>query len=442
MIQQISKSIQKEKLFGEADKILLAVSGGIDSVVMLNILSKYPNPMGIAHLNHSLRGEESETDARFVEDLALDYKLPYHYKRIDIKAISDQKKANVSDTGHEERYKFFQNMADTEGYTKIATAHHADDVVESYIMRSMEGAGLQGISGIPRKNGIIIRPLLHVHRDEIIDYASAHGLAYREDSSNQKLDYRRNAIRAIIRPALTKLRPSSDKGIKQAADIAHDTHEALKSLTRVYAEQQFDISDDKVKIPVSSLDFEGSKSVLYYYLSDFGFNRTQVFQILNNHHPGAQFYSKSHTILIDRDMIILQKKNPPQRQAPILISGLGKFNILVNSYLQIKESDSFEMVNDPLVEIIPQRLIDFPLYIRGWQEGDKFRPIGMKGRSKSIQDYLVDIKLPRTEKGRIRLLVDQEDNIIWVLGHRLSDDYRVEDSDQALLRLEYMTDQS
>lgn len=438
MIQQIRKSIQKQKLFGAGDQILLAISGGIDSIVMLDIMSKLSASLGIAHVNHSLRAAESDQDELFVRQLAADYQLPYHSIKVDVKAVAKASKANLSDAGHQVRYDFFAKIADEHGYSKIATAHHADDIVESFLMRAMEGAGLRGISGIPRQNGRVIRPLLDISKDQIVSYAVEHKLRYREDSSNASLYYRRNAIRAIIRPALSEINQTADKGIRQSAAIAADAHQALRYLSEQFAIRHFQKTEASVKMPISSFQWDGGQSVLYYCLSDYGFNRTQVIQIQESHLPGALFYSKTHSLLVDREDYLIEPFSGSPQTEHLYIHGLGNFQVPGIGQLSITEVAIASLDNDPNVEYLPSEAIRFPILIRPWQAGDRFRPIGMKGQSKSIQDYLVDQKIPRTAKSQIRLLMSQENEVIWIMGHRLSHDYRITDQHTVYIQLVFV----
>jgi len=438
MIQQIRKSIQKQKLFGAGDKILLAISGGMDSIVLLDIMIRLSVTIAVAHVNHSLRADESDEDERFVKNIASKYRLPYHSIKVDVKALAKATKANLSDVGHRVRYEFFTKMADLHGYDKIATAHHADDVVESFIMRSMEGAGLQGISGIPVSNGRVIRPLLHVHRKEISDYAERHELKYREDSSNRSLDYRRNAIRAVIRPALSKINPTADRGMRQSAGVTADAHQALTYLSEQFANSHFQLLGTSVRMPISSFQWDGGLSVLYYCLKGYGFNRSQVIQIREDHQPGALFYSVSHSLLVDRNDYVIEKIDKAAIGESVTIKVPDIYNMPGIGRLVMAKSSSTVIDSNPNVEYIPAAAVRFPLFIRPWLPGDRFRPIGMKGQTKSIQDFLVDKKIARTAKANIRLLVTEDDDVIWIIGQRLSHNYRIINEETTYLKLEFI----
>jgi len=435
MVQSVVKFIEKENLLGATDKILLAVSGGVDSMVLLDIFQQLDFSYGVAHLNHGLRGIESKKDHDFVERICHKLSCAFYGKYLNIKELSQSAKSNLSDEGRQQRYSFFKNIMQSNGYSVLATAHHADDQIETFIMRSIYGSGLKGLSGIPFKQNQIIRPLINFSKTEILNYAESKQLEYREDSSNLKTDYLRNAVRLKLIPVYENLDPHYAKGMLKSIDNIKDSEQLIRSLSSKYLEEFITINEDKILISKTGFDLQGSTSLLFYAVSKYGFNRSQVADILSHHQPGAFFYSDTHRLLIDRDNFIITKRTEDQSSVDKIIEGCGTYRIdhHYNLTLQEIKTDSSNLGDQ---EIIDFKKISFPMYVRKWRDGDKFTPLGMKGQTQSVQDFLTNNKISRLDKENTYVL-ESNGQIIWLIGHRISESVKQDASTKMYLHLHW-----
>jgi len=437
MIQIINKFIHKEQLFGANSKILLAVSGGMDSMCLLDVLYKLKYDIAIAHLNHQLRSNESDEDEDFVIAHCQNYGINCHTKKVDVQSIAEQNKRNISDIGREERYNFFSALCLEFGYTHIATAHHSDDDIETFLMRSMDGSGLTGLAGIPVKNNNIVRPLLNTSRQDIEDYMNIEQLSYREDSSNESTKYMRNAIRKMVIPEIEKIKHSSKKGIKQSIDILKDSNKLFMLLVQKQIISRTQTHLDKDVIDLADLHIDGKTTFIYHIVKQYGFNRSQAIDITTATEAGKYFHSQSHTILYDREqMIITPVDNSKPLESRYSIPRIGRYDVGHGSSFHIEHISKAVFNSDSREEIFDADRISFPLTIRLWQSGDSFSPIGMNGQSQSLQDFFTNQKLSRAAKQKV-WIIESNHEIIWVVGHRLSESIKVTAKTKQLLRIRF-----
>ncbi len=432
------KTILKHCLIEENDRVLLAVSGGMDSVAMLHLFLSESFSIGIAHVDHQLRDEESDQDRTFVKQLAIEHNIPFHVAQIDIAGIAENSTKGKSQIGREERYSFFRKICKQHNYTKIATAHHADDRIETFIMRAITGSGLEGLSSIPHINEEVIRPLLDISREEIETYITTNNFTYREDSSNLKTDYLRNSIRHHLIPAFEKVSPYFRKSIIHTINNVGDSNDLLNILiqkTPIDVESQILC---ELKIPPNK---KGALTYLHYQLKDFGFTRTQLINILEAEKSGAMVNNDSYEMLRDRSKVIVRKIDKhANKDQKINITEIGRFSLTDNEDLIITNTNTSEKNNDSKVEYIDADKIHFPLTVRKWKSGDTFRPLGMKGKSQSLQDFFTNQKLSLYEKESTWLL-ESNGIICWVIGHRISHDIRLTENTTIFMKLEYIVNQ-
>lgn len=437
MINKIRKFIQKEDLLMPDDQILLAVSGGMDSMCLLDIFRQLPYSYGVAHVNHQLRGAEADADQQSVERVCQTLDIPFYSISIDVKAKALAEKANISDTGRTERYNYFNLICQKHGYTKIATAHHANDDIETLLMRMLDGSGLRGLSGIPLQNGITVRPMLTITREEIVSYANQRAIAYREDASNAKEDYFRNAIRHQIIPKLTELKPSAQSGMLQSIDILKDSYALLQSLLKSELTHRIEKSNDTITVDIPSTKFPGRISLLYYCLEPYGFTRSQILNMAETTQSGAQFDAKNYKGIINRGKIIISKKNKQRDfNNPISINDVGSYSINKAGTLAISSTTVKEFELSKYIELIDAEKVVFPILVRHWQQGDTFSPLGMNGQSQSLQDFFTNQKLSIFEKNNV-LLVESGGKIIWIIGHRIANQVKITPKTKRYLKLEY-----
>ncbi|ODS78608.1 MAG: tRNA lysidine(34) synthetase TilS [Cytophagaceae bacterium SCN 52-12] len=394
---------------GDRDKVLLTVSGGIDSVVMCDLAGAAGLNCGVAHCNFRLRGEESDGDAAFVKELAARLGFRYHGIAFDTARVAEEQKISTQMAARNLRYDWFADLAEEFGYRHVATAHHAGDQVETVLLNLVRGTGIRGLRGIPAVNGRIIRPMLFATREQIEDYAGKRNLSWREDRSNSDDYYRRNRIRKHVVPVLKSINPSLEHTFSEMAERMEATEQWLSHTLKLWKNEVWQETGSLVRISI-----EGVKNAvspvfqLLALLEDSGFSYQQVKEIVASLDgiPGKKFFSPTHLLVKDRDFLIMTGKEPPAEHTGVLKVELFP-----------KPAD-FRPVPGEGAAFFDADLLKLPLSIRHWVAGDTFRPFGMGGRSKKVSDFLTDRKLDLISKSRIKVLVDADDNILWVIGLR------------------------
>ncbi len=430
MIKEFEEYIKRNNLFGKKDGIVATVSGGTDSVVMLDLLVKSGfERVVVAHCNFNLRGDESDGDERFVRELAASYNLPVYVKSFDTAEYAKQKHVSTQMAARELRYEWFEQLRQNLGYDYIAVAHNKNDSVETILYNLSRGTGLYGLAGIKPKNGKIVRPLLFARRDEIENYALENKLAFREDSSNKSVKYKRNYIRHRVVPELEKVSPNF-------IDAAFLTGENV----RQYA-VFFDFIADKVAgeyvnesdsgdlfIDKGLFGYFGEFSalVLWHLLRRYGCNFDVCRMVAGSlDRTGASFFCGDYEINIGRDTVYVFKPysgkehfviNSPDDIPEDLPFG---FSIKV-----VKKTPDFTFDNSKNIAYADAGKIKFPLVLRKWRHGDVFVPFGMK-KQKKLSDFFTDIKLDKYYKDRVFVLEDATKKIVWVVGYRPSEEFKI-----------------
>lgn len=437
MRARFESNIIKKHLFNKKQKLLLAVSGGIDSVVLAHLLKDSGFDFALAHCNFQLRGEDSNSDETFCRDLALKLNVVIYIQAFDTKAYCQKHKTNVQLAARKLRYDWFNTLLGLHGYNYLLTAHHANDLTETVFINLLRGTGINGLKGIPEKNEKTIRPLLNFSREEIEGYATTNGIAYRTDQSNSEDKYERNFIRLHIIPLLKKLNPQlEDVFIKntfhfyQEAGMVQDYLEnrATEMITQI---------PEALFIQKKKLRQEAhAESVLHHLLKGYGFNATQEKNILENVRkgalPGKVFNSPSHKLVIDRNDLVIKKINENLHHT-INLTSLNELKKIPN--LKLRRLNTFSMPKQYELLICEDQLI-FPLTFRLKKNGDRFKPFGMKG-FKLLSDFFKDEKLNAFEKENCKLLVNGNGDIIWVVGYRSDERYRVKKTDKNLIKLSF-----
>ncbi len=435
------KYIADNALFTPEDRILLTVSGGVDSMVMLSLFAKSGFHTGVAHCNFQLRGQEADEDEVLVEQEASRFGLPFYNKRFNTREEMERTGESVQMTARKLRYAWFNELCETEGYTTVAIAHHADDSIETFFINLLRGTGLKGLTGIHKVNGRVIRPLLFASRKEILDYALQHKIPYREDSSNRSTKYLRNKIRLGIIPRLREINPHFTKvmsgDIKRLIDAQRFIDRSVELLrdTVVFRRQEDTVIDP------SRIDPAMPKNFVIYELmnSGYGFKGDVVDQLCDALHgdnaTGKRFYSKDHVATIDRGLIVISGIADSDPCFTEILSGQDKV-YCGNSvlYLEQTDIDNVGALNQPEnIALIDADKLVYPLQLRRWQEGDTFKPLGMNGHKK-VSDYLIDSKVSLAEKDRQFVLLS-EGKIVWLVGRRLDDRFKVGETTENILRI-------
>ena len=424
-----------KKLSGDKERshTILAVSGGIDSVVMAYLYHDYDIPFSIAHCNFQLRAEESLRDEEFVKALGEKMGVKVLVKQFETENYADEKGVSVQMAARDLRHNWFKELA-VEFDAKIAIAHHANDVAETMLFNLTKGTGLAGLHGLAEDDGVIIRPLLWAKKDEIIDFAKKRNIKWREDHSNESEKYMRNIIRKKVIPELERVNPSFvDTSLRNASRIK-DAEEFIR-----FSIEQLGLIEDRsghVYIDKKGLlKLTGSRAVLYQLINSYGFSYEQVISIIKSHErAGAIFIASNWVLNIDRDYFIISKNS--ENLIELFVKKEDKIVEFESFSLQIieQEAEGYQIIPDMNLAALDIDKLTFPLLIRNWRQGDYFSPLGMSGKKK-VSDFMIDEKIPVNIK-RDTLVVLSGDDIVWVLGWRISDYHKITSDTRKIYQLE------
>lgn len=413
--------IHEHKLFDTKSKILLAISGGIDSVCLADLLIRSGYNVEFAHCNFKLREEESDQDEIFVSDLANKYKIPFHHISFDTNHYALSNKLSIQMAARELRYEWFEKVRREISADYIAIAHNQNDNIETFFINLINGTGLKGLRAIQNKNNFIVRPLMFASRNQIGEYVKSKSLNFREDSSNKSKKYQRNKVRHDLMPLLKQINPSIENTIADEIEIIKNTYSIFKEQVDRVVKEISCQTDDGIKISKNKLiKLEPIDTYLYEILNVFGFTDLKSIKnsILSN--PGKQFFSKSHRLLIDREFVFIEKIEDDFFNDILINESTLILNSPINISFKISSNNQIDKIKD--TACFDYEKLVFPLVIRKWKSGDKFIPSGMKG-FKKLSDYFIDNKINRLLKEKT-LLICSNDDIIWVIGHRIDERYK------------------
>ena len=426
----VQRFIEEKDLFNLQDKVLVALSGGADSVALLRILLSLGYTCECAHCNFHLRGLESDRDESFVRQLCEEHSIPLHVTHFDTSAYAKEHHLSIEMAARELRYEWFEHIRKEIEASVIAVAHHRDDSVETFLLNLMRGAGINGLKGIPVKNGYIVRPLLSVSRDVILDYLQAINQGYVTDSTNLEDEYMRNKIRLNILPLMKEVNPSVMETIQETtfrlSEVANiyqkDRMEAIAHKVTFLSPELFRISLVDILKDVAPI------SLLHEVLSPKGFNASQIrdiYRSLSSSQSGKRFFSTEWEVLRDREYLWIQKKDSSPLIPELIIE-------------EIERTPSFVIPRDKHIACLDADKLNHPLTIRKWEKGDKFIPLGMNGKKK-VSDYLTDKKFSLFQKENQYVVCSGED-IVWLVNERSDHRYRITDSTQRILLIQIKKD--
>jgi tRNA(Ile)-lysidine synthase len=428
MLDRFLQYIKKYSLIGPNQRTLLAVSGGIDSATMTYLFHMTSFDFAIAHCNFHLRGDASYNEGIFVQALADKLQKKFYTIDFDTAVYAEQHKLSIQMAARKLRYIWFSKIADEDGYEKIAVAHNRDDIVETFLINLTRGTGLKGLAGIKPLQGKIIRPLLYATREEIINYAIAEKIEFREDLSNNEIKYQRNFIRHKIIPLFKELNPSFGNTIIHETEIFQSTYNIYQ--IKLQKIKKAITLKDTYPVMLSIAKMRALRinvPLLFDLLFDYGFSYTVVNEIYSslNAQSGKKFFSDQFILLKDRNTLIIEKKNTLSKTSIFIIeSDFTKLDYpLKLSFLQVQNNKEFVIPQTVNSASIDCDKLEYPLHLRHWQRGDYFYPIGMKGRKK-LSDFFIDCKINLFEKENIWILTSK-DRIVWVVGYRIDDRYKV-----------------
>jgi len=427
--KQFHEFVKAEELLREDDHVLLAVSGGLDSMVMADLFAKSSWSFSIAHCNFNLRGTESDGDEAFVKDWANANEVKIYTERFDLGEGSTQLNARNA------RYQWFEELVATKGYSKIATAHHLNDSLETLLINLSRGTGIKGIAGIKAKSGNVIRPLLFASKDQLKKYAADHSLKWREDSSNEKTDYDRNLLRHVVIPELEKLNPSMVETFRNTAERLGLANEIVQRNVDEIKKKSLVTRGSMTELKLEWLQAQTDFLLLSEILGEFGFNYVttkEIFKAIGK--SGKQFYAGNVELTMDRKSLFI-KEAQDELDAENVIDAVGgfqfgekklKLSIVGRAEVELSDATSNKVY-------LNADLLSFPLKIRKWRDGDRFTPLGLDG-TKKVSDYLIDAKTPLVKKNGVMVLLS-EDEIVWLVNHQISELFKITDQTKKILTI-------
>lgn len=406
-------------------------------MVLCEVLHQLKYTFAIAHCNFGLRAEEAEADQVFVKKLAKKYNVPFFSENFNTSAFAEQEKVSTQMAARTLRYQWFEQVRQQEGYDYVATAHHSNDTTETILLHLTKGTGIAGLHGIPPKNGHIIRPLLSVTKDEIYDLVTSQQLVWREDSSNETTKYQRNKIRHEVIPVLKEINPSLEETMQQTAERVSHAEAIVKSYIEQLRGQSLKEGDNVAFLLLTPLqNATGLPVVLHELLRPYNFSYSVVLELVQalDGQPGKQFHSPTHTLVKDRDQLVITPKDLSSFGSILLQQ--GDTTVEAGNYLftlRYVDADQYKLRTKPHIAALDAGQLNFPLKLRTWQEGDWFVPLGMNGKKK-ISDFLIDKKVPANLKGQTLVLVSDQ-SIAWVVGQRLDNRFKVTDKTQQVVEI-------
>ncbi len=442
----LKNHIHKNLSFLKDKKLLIAISGGIDSSVLTHLLYNLDFSISLAHCNFMLRGKESNKDEQFVIDLGKSLRVPAYSIRFETEKYATENGISTQMAARELRYNWFQKIRKKQHLDYILTAHHKEDVIETFLINLTRGTGLDGLTGIPAVNGNIIRPLLPFTRNEILVFAAKNKIQWQEDQSNSSIKYVRNKIRHKVVPVLKELNPglldtfqNTLENLQGSQQIVNDCIQNVRQKITIVHDKEFHFDIKKIQ------KLNNPKVYLYEFLKEYGFTEWDDVNDLLDAQTGKQVFSNTHRLLKNRDFLILSENSSPKKNKSYLISeNITKINkpiklkfetVIIafdtkNHQRKVLRELFFDDINTISIDADS---IQFPLTVRKWQKGDFFYPIGLKGKKK-LSKFFKDEKLSLLDKENTWLLCSEND-IIWVIGKRLDDRFKVTKNTSKILKI-------
>ena len=434
MLLNLKNHIVSKFPFLENKKLFLAVSGGLDSMVLLHLFHQLPYEIAVLHCNFQLRGMESFGDQDFIQKYCDQNNIPFFTTQFDTDAFAKDYKLSTQVAARELRYNWFYELLETHQFDYVLTAHHADDNLETFIINLSRGTGLEGLIGIPEENDKIIRPLLPFSRDEILKYAKENNIEWREDSSNASNKYLRNKIRHDLVPILKEINPDFLKSFQKTQSYLRESNEMVEDASIMIYQQVAKEEGNEIHFDLVQLKrLPNYKSYLYQWLKEFGFLAWKDIYDLTDSQSGKQILSTEYRLLKNRTTLILSPISDPYQDEEYVIE---ENSTQVNFPLKLKISVSDAIaINTNTAIFVDAQKIQFPLVLRKWKEGDVLQPFGMHGKSKKVSKLLKDEKLSLIEKEKIWILCS-ENRIVWVVGIRQDERFKMDTTTNKILKIE------
>lgn len=439
-LHNFKEFIFQNNLFSEESNILLAVSGGKDSVLMVHLFKAAGYTFSIAHCNFNLRGDESQRDESFVRMLASIVEVPFYLEQFDTKKYAAEQKVSTQMAARDLRYEWFESLRVKQGFDFIALAQHQDDGIETVLLNLTRGTGIAGLHGILPKRGNLIRPLLFLTRLQIDLIIEENSIDYVEDSSNSTLNYSRNKIRHQVLPLLKELNPNLERTFEQNIQRFRETEMVLQQVVNTLSKDLLIQNKAAVHLSIDVIKrLHPQKLLLFELLKPYGFTEPVLDDLILgvNKQSGTIYYSNTHQAIVDREDVIIVKIPLTEEPKIHFIHPQDEEVIFVDQHIVISYTDIVQFEKEQNKAFIDTKNLIYPLILRTKQEGDKFIPLGMK-TYKKLSNFFVDQKVPLNEKDLVPILVNGNGEIIWIAGYRQDDRYKIKGSTIGLVVFELM----
>ncbi len=424
MIDALKRFVDEKNLFSTRDRVLIAVSGGLDSMVLLYLMKQLDVELAVAHCNFQLRSQESDLDEEFVRLHCEKIQVPFFCKRFETNNYATEAGISIQMAARELRYAWFEELMEGKGFSRLATAHHYNDSIETMMLNWVRGAGIEGLRGIPASRGNIVRPLLFATREEIVQCAADNQITWREDISNQTDDYQRNFIRHQVIPPLKRINSSLEGTIRESVWKLEDEWAFYQKSVKEWQEKFVRRDGENFKISKEGFIHPAhGASLLWNFAKTWGFSYEMCREAVDikDGQAGKQFLSSTHKLVVDRENFMLTPLETHWMEINIQVNQaratLGPWK------LEIHESPGKASSDNPNEATLDADTLAFPLRWRKWKPGDYFYPLGMTHRKK-ISDFLIDKKISVGEKDSVTVL-ESAGEIVWVAGHRIDNRYKL-----------------
>jgi len=438
MLEEFGKYIEENGLAGNSRRILLAVSGGIDSMVMTHLFLRTGTEIGIAHCNFKLRGAESDADESFVREFSSDNNIPFFCESFDTTGFASEKNISIQMAARELRYRWFEEIRMKNNYDSIALAHNLNDNIETFLINLSRGTGIAGLTGMKPKFKYLIRPLLFASRQAIAEYRDQNEIPYREDRSNNETKYTRNKIRHAILPIFREINPSFDATVNETAERLAEINDILSGFISGIRKKVTRENNNLICFRVDLLNtLSPKKTILFELFKPFGIVTGQLDDLIDliDGKTGKQLFTPTHRLLKNRREIIASRRETGT-ESYFEISVPGDFNKVpgfVSASLK-KLAGNFIIPPSSKIACLDAGKIKFPLIVRKWMPGDSFYPLGMKHKKK-LSDYFIDNKYSIPDKENCRIL-ESEGKIVWITGDRIDNRFKITRSTKKILIIE------
>jgi tRNA(Ile)-lysidine synthase len=434
MLQKFKEHININFPFLKDKKLLIAISGGVDSVVLTQLLHELNFNISLAHCNFQLREKESDLDEEFVKLLAQKTSNQIFKIKFDTEKFASKNKLSTQIAARELRYNWFQEIIEKHNFDYVLTAHHADDNLETFLINLTRGSGLDGFTGIPKINGNIVRPLLAFSREEILAYAKTNTIDWREDASNATTKYIRNKIRHQILPVLKEINPNLLETFAKTLENLQESKQIIEDRIATISSEVFETKNGIIKINIVKINqLSNPKAYLYQLLKEYNFTEWNDVYNLLSAQSGKQVFSKTHRLVKDREYLLLSERDFSTALEMTFEIHENQFEITNPIYLTFEDVLQKSDENKQAI-YVDKDLLKYPLIVRKWENGDYLYPLGMQGKKK-LSKYFKDEKFSLLEKENTWLLCNAENEIIWVIHHRQDSRLSLKNTSKNILKI-------